>query len=161
MKTFFWILTAAVIVVGLVVFLASKPAEAPTTDDTVVPNDQAEQIAEKDDLIRLVSPKANATVSSPLTLTGEARGYWFFEASFPIDIVNWDGLIIGSGIAQAQGEWMTEDYVPFTATVAFENPYAAGDPDFMKKGWIILHKDNPSGLPENDNALEVPIQFAP
>lgn len=161
MKTFFWILTAAIIVLGLYIFLASKPAEAPTTDTPAVPDDQAEEIAEKDDLIRLVSPKANGTVSSPLTLTGEARGMWFFEASFPVDIVNWDGLIIGSGIAQAQGEWMTEEYVPFTATLEFENPYSAGDPDFMKRGWIILQKDNPSGLPENDNALEVPIYFAP
>jgi hypothetical protein len=56
---------------------------------------------------------------------------------------------------------MTEEFAPFTASLEFTNPYPAGDPDFMKRGFLILHKDNPSGLPENDNALEIPIYFAP
>jgi hypothetical protein len=113
-----------------------------------------------DDLIRLDEPQPNETVSSPLTITGEARGTWFFEASFPVVLTNWDGLIIAEGVATAEGDWMTEDFVPFSAELEFDSPYSSGDPDFMQNGSLILQKDNPSGLPENDNALEIRIKFA-
>ena len=71
----------------------------------------------------------------------------------PISIVNWDGLIIGQGVAQAKGEWMTEGFVPFEANISFDKA------TYKNNGSIILQKDNPSGLPENDDALEIPIFF--
>jgi hypothetical protein len=100
-------------------------------------------------------PQEGASVSSPVMIAGTARGNWFFEGSFPISIVNWDGLIIGEGVAQAQGEWMTEDFVPFTATISYT--FASGTP--YNRGAIILKKDNPSGLPEHDTSMEVPVVF--
>ncbi len=101
------------------------------------------------------SPLPMSSITSPVTISGTARGNWFFEGSFPISIVNWDGLIIGEGIAQAQGEWMTEDFIPFTATISYTP--ATGTP--YNTGAIILKKDNPSGLPENDASIEIPITF--
>lgn len=111
---------------------------------------------EKANLIRLDTPRPNQTISSPLTIKGQARGFWFFEASFPIFIVDWDGRIIAQGIAQADGEWMTTEFVPFTATLTF----AIDKNVYSNRGAIILKKDNPSGLSENDDALEIPIKFA-
>lgn len=111
-------------------------------------------------LIRVDEPNDNDIVRSPLTVEGEARGTWYFEASFPVVLVNWDGLIIAEGIATAEGEWMTEDFVPFTAELTFDDPYQEGDPDFMQNGTLILQRSNPSGLPENDAALEIPVRFA-
>lgn len=131
-----------------------EEVSAPTLDPVI----QA-HIAEKADLIVLASPQPLDTITSPLTLTGEARGYWFFEASFPIYVINWDGLIIAEGYATATGDWMTEDFVPFTATITFTSPYQSGNPDFMQRGTLILKKDNPSDLPEFDDALELPIFF--
>jgi Immunoglobulin-like domain of bacterial spore germination len=113
------------------------------------------------DRIMLTSPQPDATIASPLIITGEARGPWFFEASFPVTLTNWDGLIIAEGIATAESDWMTEDFVPFRAELTFTSPYQAGDPAFMERGSLILKRDNPSGLPENDAALEITIQFAP
>ncbi|QSH39525.1 hypothetical protein JXR01_00740 [Candidatus Kaiserbacteria bacterium] len=110
-------------------------------------------------LITLDSPMPNATISSPLEIRGKARGYWFFEASFPAVLTNWDGLIIAEIPVQAQSEWMTEDLVSFTASMDFESPYKEGDPDFMKRGTLILEKDNPSGLPEHDDAYEITVWF--
>ena len=105
--------------------------------------------------IHVTSPREGDTITSPVTITGTARGSWFFEASFPISIVNWDGLIIGEGIATAQGDWMTADFVPFTATIAYtvdpQTPY--------NRGAVILKKDNPSGLPEHDASTEIPVIF--
>lgn len=108
-------------------------------------------------LIRVVEPSPGAVVSSPVKVRGTARGYWFFEADFPVDLVNWDGLIIGQHYATAQGEWMTEDLVPFEGTVEFEETEAITG--YSRRGAVILHKDNPSGLPEHDNAIEIPVVY--
>jgi hypothetical protein len=107
------------------------------------------------DVLKVTSPASGSTVESPFTVTGEARGNWFFEASFPITVVDWDGKIIGEGFAGAMGEWMTTDYVPFEASIQYQLP--ADIP--YRRGALILQKDNPSGLPENDDALEIPINF--
>ncbi len=108
---------------------------------------------EKSNLIHLESPQPGAMVSSPLTIKGEARGNWFFEASFPVVLTDWDGLIIGEGIATAQGDWMTTEFVPFVATLTFTADPAV----YSDRGSLILRKDNPSGLPANDDALEIPV----
>jgi hypothetical protein len=105
--------------------------------------------------ITVSSPRPFENVSSPLTITGSARGTWYFEGTFPIVVVDWNGRIIGEGYATAQDDWMTDAYVPFKATaelyISPETPY--GD------GRIIFRKDNPSGLFEYDDAYELPIFF--
>lgn len=110
---------------------------------------------DKLNLIRVDFPLPNQTIKSPLTITGQARGTWFFEASFPVVLTNWDGVIIAEGIAQAKEDWMTENFVPFSATLNFDIDKNAPS----NKGFLILKKDNPSGLPANDNSLEIPIIF--
>jgi hypothetical protein len=107
---------------------------------------------EKMDLIVLERPRPNETVSSPLVISGRARGYWFFEASFPVELLDDSGGVIASGIATAKDEWMTEAFVPFSATLEFSSPVT-------EKGTLILRKDNPSGLPEHDDRLVVPVRF--
>ncbi len=109
--------------------------------------------AQKADLIRLDSPRPGAEIKNPLTITGQARGYWYFEASFPVFLVDWDGKIIAQGIATAKDNWMTEDFVPFEAKLEF----VADKNAYSNRGALILRKDNPSGLPEYDDALEIPV----
>ena len=106
-------------------------------------------------LIRVTNPLKNATIKSPLIVTGEARGTWYFEASFPVVLVDWDGKIIAEGIAMAQDEWMTEDLVPFRAELFFKTSDISGN--YSNRGTLILKKDNPSGLSQFDRALEVPV----
>ena len=125
-----------------------------------VPLDVQKEIDKKANIIKVVSPAAMSVVTSPLSLKGQARGNWYFEASAPVSLVNWDGLIIANGFITADGEWMTSEFVPFTGSLPFISPYKEGDPDFMKRGTLIFKKDNPSGLPENDDALEIPVLFA-
>ena len=108
---------------------------------------------EKMDLIRSGFPRPNQEIESPLVVNGEARGTWFFEGDFPIILTDWDGKIIAEGYATAQGDWMTEDFVQFSGNLDFEKP------EYNNKGILIFQKDNPSGLPENDDALEIPIKF--
>lgn len=110
----------------------------------------------KADLIRIDSPRPNQIISSPVIIKGQARGNWFFEASFPVVLTNWDGLIIAQGIATAQSDWMTADFVPFVATLTF----TVDKNTYNNKGTLILRKDNPSGLPEHDDTLEIPVVLA-
>ena len=130
-------------------------APCPTAEDTTSTDDGGigAQIEQKAHLIVLTSPAPFEIITSPLTITGKARGTWYFEGSFPVVLVDWDGKIVAEGIATAQGDWMTEDFVPFTATLTFTKP------EMGAHGSLILKKDNPSGLPEHDDALEVPILF--
>ena len=109
--------------------------------------------AEKRDLIRIITPRPGATVTSPLRVRGEARGTWFFEASFPVRLVDADGHEIAVVPAQAQGEWMTERFVPFEAVLEF-SASAAGT-----RGTLILEKNNASGLPEHADELRISVQF--
>lgn len=121
---------------------ASQPAPAP---DPYGPEAKA-------DLIVVDSPASGAYVASPLTVTGRARGAWYFEASFPVQLLDGDGKVLASGPAQAQGDWMTQEFVPFKITLNFKAPGTAG-------GTLVLKKDNPSGLPEHDDELRLPIRF--
>ncbi|MEK7632603.1 MAG: Gmad2 immunoglobulin-like domain-containing protein [Patescibacteria group bacterium] len=106
----------------------------------------------KSDIV-VTTPTSHATVTSPLLVTGSARGSWFFEASFPVSLVDSHGNMLGQGVAQAQGDWMTNDFVPFTATITFTaDTKIIGD-----DATLVLKKDNPSGLPANDDELRVSV----
>lgn len=104
------------------------------------------------DLITVSNPRANQIVSSPLTVSGQARGNWYFEASFPVYLYDATGKQLAVGVAQAQGEWMTENFVPFSVSLTFAQPTTA-------TGELVLEKSNASGLPENDDELRIPVRF--
>ncbi|MFA5087369.1 MAG: Gmad2 immunoglobulin-like domain-containing protein [Candidatus Paceibacterota bacterium] len=110
-------------------------------------------VNEKADLIRINSPRPNDLVKSPLVIKGEARGNWFFEASFPIKIFDANGKQLGIAVAQAKSDWMTANFVPYEAALEFEAPVTA-------KGILVLEKDNPSGLPQNADQLTIPVYFS-
>lgn len=103
--------------------------------------------------------KAGEQISSPLKITGESGGGWFFEGSFPITLVDWDGRIIATGIAEAKGDWMTTDFVPFEAELTFTKPANPTNQDYASRGAIIFKKDNPSDMRQYDAAYELPIKF--
>jgi len=107
----------------------------------------------KEDRIVITEPLPGELVKSPLLVTGRARGSWFFEGDFPVLLTDWDGLIIAQGIASAKGEWMTEEFVPFTCRLSFDRP------SYGQRGTLILRKDNPSDNPALDDALEIPVRF--
>ncbi|MFA6427068.1 MAG: GerMN domain-containing protein [Candidatus Magasanikbacteria bacterium] len=98
------------------------------------------------------TPKINDEITSPLSITGKARGSWYFEGSFPIELLNDKGDKLTTAIATAQGEWMTTEFVPFTATLAFE-------PGDATSGMLIVKNDNPSGDPSKDKQIAIPVQF--
>jgi len=107
----------------------------------------------KSELIYLESPLPGALVASPLKIRGYARGFWFFEGDVPIVLTDANGKVIARHFCTAKGEWMTREFVRFEGSVEFEKPGSG------ERGTLILLKDNPTGLPDFDDALEVPVIF--
>lgn len=105
--------------------------------------------------IVVTSPMEGETINSPLTIKGMARGFWFFEATFPVMLTDWDGRIIAEGYASAEGNWMTEEFVPFTGILEFTNPVQT----VSDRGTLIIQKANASGLPEHDDAIEITVKY--
>ena len=108
--------------------------------------------ATAESIITVTSPLPNSKIKSPLVVTGNARGTWFFEASFPVVLVDAKGVTIAQSPAKAKGEWMTSELVPFTDTLTWSKNTATS-------GTLILKRDNPSGLPENDKEIRIPVTF--
>lgn len=101
--------------------------------------------------VTITSPRSGELLTSPLTVTGEASG-WYFEGSFPVELKDGNGAILAQGQAVAQGDWTTFAPVPFKAGLTFAKPATAS-------GELVLKKDNPSGLNANNAQVSVPVQF--
>lgn len=127
------------------------PARCSTPDGKIFTQNIGNEM-ELADLIMIYSPRPNAKIASPLIISGKARGNWFFEASFPVKLMDENGNELANGTAAAQSDWMTEDFVEFLATFEFTAPPTTA-------GTLILQKDNPSGLSEHNNQLIVPVEF--
>ena len=95
---------------------------------------------------------AGDEVTFPFTLTGEARGSWYFEGSFPVRVEDGSGDNVVEHSAQAQGEWMTEDFVPFAAILSPSGAIPSGE------ATLVIEKANASGLPEHADAIRIPIR---
>jgi hypothetical protein len=132
--------------------MESYPRQCRTPDGKTFVEDIGNEL-EKIDLIRVNQPRPNTLIQSPLEIKGEARGYWFFEADFPVRLFDANSTELGTGIARTSSNWMTEDFVPFEVEIEFQMPTT-------KKGTLILEKDNPSGLPENADELRIPVLFS-
>lgn len=102
--------------------------------------------------LRVSNPVANSVVKSPLTITGEASA-WYFEAEFPVQIEDTNGNLIAQSFVTAQKDWMTTDYVPFKGTLTFTVPPG------VTEGKVVFKKANPSGLPQYDKSVAVPVKF--
>src|SRR3989344_5346455 len=103
-------------------------------------------------LPRVSNPLPNQVVESPLIVRGEAPGPWFFEANLPVRLVDDAGHLLAQVGAQAEGEWMTTDFVPFSAVLVFSTASST-------TGVLIIAKDNPSGLPEHAAEFKIPVRF--
>ncbi len=134
------------ILIGLIIILVGWLAFH--TEESAVEEQPKPFTSEKVDVY---APLPNSIVESPLEITGEARG-WYFEGSFPVKITDANGNILGQAPAEAQGDWMTTSSVPFKATIGFST-------STTKNGYLILEKDNPSGMPEKAESVEIPVKF--
>lgn len=104
--------------------------------------------------IVVTSPKPNESVCSPLIVKGKAKSPWFFEAVFPIRLVDAKCQELATGSARAIGDWTSPDFVPFEGKLEFKVTKPT-------KATLILQNDNPSGLPENAVRKDIPVILLP
>lgn len=129
----------------------SYPRQCQSPDGKSFTEDIGNEL-EKINLIKIENPRPHQSIESPLFIKGEAKGNWYFEASFPVKLFDDNDFLLGVKPAQALGDWMTEDFVEFAVTLPFAVPST-------KKGRLVLEKDNPSGLLEEADELIVPVYF--
>ena len=153
-----WVLIAILLVIIIVLtwmlVATPAPAQLPITA-TSTPMTQTPPATTSDQPLhtRVVvsAPLSGATVlGKTFTVSGEAPGTWYNEAVFPIQVRDAQGNVIGHGQGQAQSDWMTTAQVPFSGLVTLDTVYHG-------PATLILLKDNESGLPQNDDSLEVGI----
>ena len=100
--------------------------------------------ASKDDIV-VQLPYPGAVTGKEFDVIGQARG-WYFEASFPVKVLDKNGKVLFSGPAQAQGDWMTANFVPFKIHVKVPDSY-------IGKATLVLSKDNPSDMRSKDASM--------
>lgn len=109
-------------------------------------------LSEKGVRIFVYLPQKDSLVHSPVYVLGEVPGDWSFEAQFPVRLLNQQGAVVSQAPARVLGEWTTSSLVPFYAELTFNSSQ-------IGSGELVLQKDNPSGLKQNDDKLTIPIQF--
>jgi hypothetical protein len=107
--------------------------------------------------IIVYSPGPSEEIASPLEVKGRARGTWFFEASFPVEIYDDNNKLLGSAPVQftpksENDTWMTTEFIEFEGKIEFSQPTT-------KTGYMLFKKDNPSGLSEYDEQFKMAIKF--
>ena len=144
-----------IVLLGVLAFVpaAKSPNVADMGSGTNTPTSSSNFAVSSDGTLEVSLPHAGDIVSSPLAIEGqETGGEWFFEASFPITVLDGDGSVIGLGEAQALSDWMTTGTVPFSASITFKKPRFA-------TGTILFENDNPSGFKANQKSFRLPIIF--
>jgi len=149
------ILLIVIVILSWLLFMTPTPSSTGTVaTSTTASTETSTQTTATTTTVRTVptvtSPTTGQIVSKTFTATGEAPGNWYSEAVFPIQVRDADNNVIGHGQAQAQGDWMTTAMVPFSASVTIDTSYIGA-------ASLVLLKDNPSGLPQNDDSITVPI----
>lgn len=152
--------TGIVVALGLVIISAgaylaffTPQAQAPTVTQDPAQQGQATYANATENDIVVTLPFPGAVTGKEFSVTGKARGYWFFEASFPVYLYDEAGneLAVGLGSPEPEGtEWMTTEFVNFKADIVAPQSY-------IGKATLVLKRDNPSGEPENDASVTIPI----
>ncbi|MEX2014128.1 MAG: hypothetical protein WD896_02115, partial [Parcubacteria group bacterium] len=80
MKTSSWLVAvlAIIILVGGAFYIFNMPGDGPGPN-----GNNGGDNGNGEDMVRVASPLPNEILTSPITVLGEARGNWYFEASFP------------------------------------------------------------------------------
>lgn len=149
------IMIAILVVVAFAVLLIVPERRQPPTASPMR-SYPAEGAPYSSDKIRIQQPRPNSFIENGEVIIGEAVGTWFFEASFPINLVDTSGKIVASTTAHALDNWMTTKLVRFTATLNFTSY-----PAKIETWSLVFQKDNPSGLPENDDSVKIPVLVSP
>jgi hypothetical protein len=101
-------------------------------------------------VVVVTSPLPHATVDVSFVVEGRAPVGWFSESVFPIQVRDENNNVIARATAHGPTAWKKSTALSWSATVTVLGPYTG-------PATLILLRNNPSGLPENDDAVTIPI----
>ncbi len=112
-------------------------------------NEQQESGSDTNEII-ITKPQPDSEISSPLEITGQAKGSWFFEAVIEVELQK-TGETLARTVGKAKGNWMTDDYVDFSATLIFPEVTETG------RAELRFSNSNPSGKEELEKSFVLPV----
>jgi hypothetical protein len=131
----------------------NSPNSQPQQSASNIPSSSSDTYTSRKGIkVIIYSPSKNSKVTSPLAVLGKVPGSWSFEANFPVQLKDSNGGIVAQGTAQVLGDWMMSDLVPFSVKLTYALFTSSA-------GTLILQKDNPSGLAQNDDSVSIPVQL--
>ncbi len=96
------IVLAAVIFILLGVLLFVPSAKGPALPSANELPPVLQPVVSADGHLAVLEPTANVIIASPIMISGTVNGGgWFFEASFPVKVLDGNGKVLGQGPAQA------------------------------------------------------------
>ena len=103
--------------------------------------------------IIILSPDISQSLKSPQKIVGLIDKTWVFEGSFPLELFDNQYRSLFKGNAAAPN-WLDDDskYTNFSATLNFITK--------KQTGFLMIKNDNPSGIPQNDKSLTIPVVFS-
>lgn len=122
----------------------------PTADREVQDWNPKQDPQPLDSLVQLTSPLPNASVNSPIKVSGRARGFFFFEAEMPVSLLDEDGNVLTEFYARAEGDWMTMGWVAFTSEISYDAPAGTS-------AWLRLENNDPSGGEGRQRGITIPV----
>jgi Immunoglobulin-like domain of bacterial spore germination len=132
-------------VVAIKIMLKTPDKYFPGGDETT----STEILGNKADLVSF-SVLPGSKVSGLVAYKGVIKGAYFFEANILVNILDANKNVLKQGNAMATTDWMTAEPVSFEGKLDFTGLTKG-------PGFIEIHNDNASGLPENDKSVFVPI----
>lgn len=127
------------------------------TDTPVIPEKKI-YTSKKGNKVTVNENVEGMKISSPLTLTGKIPTNWVFEAVFWVWLYtsSWEVIKQHYGTANIWDENQEVILPEVDFVVDFE--YDANQYEWVS--WYIeLRNDNPSGLPENEDNIRIPVTF--
>jgi hypothetical protein len=106
--------------------------------------------------IAVANPSQGAGIGSPLEITGQARGSWYADGSFPVVLTDANGRVLARGTAVAQGVWQTDNLVPFIAWLEFGYQKSA-TPAVLY--FVNANPSAPPQTPPNPPAVQESVVF--
>ena len=136
---------------GKGVFDISKDKKVVENEDGQGDGDDGLFKTKKGVAFTLTSPLPNSTVDCKFQIVGDMPSKWFFEGTFPYEIMV-GGKLVHEGSVQTEDDWTKKSILHFVADVDCGEK-CIGD------GEIILKNENPSGLKKNEDSYTIPIKF--
>lgn len=126
----------------------STPIQVLQEGQSATSSDVVAATSDMSNLIHVTTVSSSQEVVTPLTIEGDAVANWYDDEKFPVQIINEQGKILGSSVAQAKEQDTPGEFIPFIVTVDF-------DAGFYSTGYVVLQNASDKSV-----SLKMPVQFS-